>query len=1656
MILTILALWLLARISQATIYYVNPDGFSSGIGTSWSDAFLSLDEALTAATSSGDEVWLKGSNTYIPDTTSRSECFEAWRGIVIYGGFAGNETSPSQRSNYTVTTASILSGDIGVVGDLLDNCYHVLTYSTQLTLDGVIIEHGYADFDDAVEYETHTNTLHKYGGALMMSLALSQSDLVLNNVIFRNNTAINGGALWFKPSASTKAVITNCRFEHNRAMASEYEGGYGGAIYEYLLADVSISNTQFVNNYAEIKGGAVYIDYGAIFSCDECVFLYNVADGYGGALFAEDRNSQTSGTYPVITNSRFERNYAAIHGGAVCLFNTVTITVTNVEFATNVCGQYGGAMAFIDADEVNTNCTFRGNLALGNSFTNNFYREQAASWGDLDSSLSFDVSAELRKLQTMYTSIYPDTDVWPYDADDNVVRICYVMPAINGTSDGTSWATAYVDLQDCIDSLATSLGGGEIWVAAGTYVPSSVPLWKVNIGDTQPKYRSFSLEKNIRLFGGFSGTETSRYERDFAANPTYLSCAQPRSVYCYQILMAADNTIVDGFVFTDAGFGVSARRRLKNSISVEEVLSSTSSLPGAGIFSNSTNIHVANSIFLQLFTNTKGAGVYCIGLDGNGDIKSPSFVNVAFLGNRANIRGGAISADANCNFECTHCTFDSNSCAKKGGAIYLDFDSDPVFYYTSFSNNVAIEAGGAIATDGQSKVTMYDPTFDGNSAKWEGGALYAGSGTEYGVDQGFAIYSHDYVAGDLVEIFTNNVIIDNNPGCADVYLWPFNLFVYDPWTPAPTQAPVVPTPQPSRAPINYQINDAPNFIIFLVDDFEYPDHISQYGPSTDGEFANGARVNYIDAPTPNLDLFISEGVVFPRSYTGGPKCSPSRFTTLTGRYPSRSKFAISNTILSIGGAYDGTDVTLQNSKLLMEDNDVNLAQLMKAANYSTGMVGKWHLSDHDTDNGYNYGCKSLLTMPNSMLYDNCLQVVRDAGFDFVASLYISNLKENEYYSHNPEWMLHEAQSFIRESVLDHKPFFLYSAFTLTHSPDVQIALAQYTELQSPKGTLKGDEVPTGTGMKSRAEIMAQVNIDCVGFTSDSKVTECAADIWIDDALGAMVNFFDGTGMKSRAEIMAQVNIDCVGFTSDSKVTECAADIWIDDALGAMVNFLDSMHVLDNTFIVVMNDHGMTAKGMLYDHGTRIMQYVRFPPLFGKTGYVLPDDFITSNVDLTAVMAEIAGIDITNYPTDGTSWISDVTNYITNGVNGGIDYETNPPSCCQYRYGDVFNSHTVISKYYQYVYRATLFMEDDGFFATMYANVNNTQQLYALQTDPMEQTNLLSPDNGTALVPSIKDTAFDHQYLMVNYVKEIACPAGDVSLCQIPRITYVPDYSNYIPPTPAPTKSMEASKGCPKVEYFSNTWRRVTKFDEATAGPEFLAEAEHLFVAQSSCGKDINNIDYVYKFSRVDKRVELDMIVCCPEKNSFPEGYQFPADFAGKGDAGTAVFDDLAGSNGEYSGTKSLVVIMLSLVIACCCCGFIALMLCVCVFGVKNPGKLTQLLMMLQSNPSSQNDPKHNAKIDAAKSIRDRTIPPELREAGQDGAKPSGSTVLEMQNRPYSTSESQAQDFHTVVHGRRPPVASSHGRSGRRPDVDVKTPILEEDAVAMSYAQTRRT
>lgn len=107
----------------------------------------------------------------------------------------------------------------------------------------------------------------------------------------------------------------------------------------------------------------------------------------------------------------------------------------------------------------------------------------------------------------------------------------------------------------------------------------------------------------------------------------------------------------------------------------------------------------------------------------------------------------------------------------------------------------------------------------------------------------------------------------------------------------------------------------PNIILIMCDDLGYGD-----------TGFNGNRV----IRTPALDNMAAEGVVFRRFYAGGPVCSPTRGTCLTGRH------------------YIRYGVNHANSGMLPAQEH-NVAFALSSLGYATGHFGKWHLGTLSLD-----------------------------------------------------------------------------------------------------------------------------------------------------------------------------------------------------------------------------------------------------------------------------------------------------------------------------------------------------------------------------------------------------------------------------------------------------------------------------------------------------------------------------------------------------------------------------------------------------------------------------------------------------------------------------------------------------------------------------------
>jgi len=91
--------------------------------------------------------------------------------------------------------------------------------------------------------------------------------------------------------------------------------------------------------------------------------------------------------------------------------------------------------------------------------------------------------------------------------------------------------------------------------------------------------------------------------------------------------------------------------------------------------------------------------------------------------------------------------------------------------------------------------------------------------------------------------------------------------------------------------------------------------------------------------TPNLDKLASEGMRFTQAYAAAPVCSPYRASLMTGQYPVRTGI---------------TDYLRPDDPKHLSTDYVTLSEMLKNVGYTTGIVGKWHLT------GYaNHGAKEI-------------------------------------------------------------------------------------------------------------------------------------------------------------------------------------------------------------------------------------------------------------------------------------------------------------------------------------------------------------------------------------------------------------------------------------------------------------------------------------------------------------------------------------------------------------------------------------------------------------------------------------------------------------------------------------------------------------------------
>jgi predicted outer membrane repeat protein len=241
------------------VLYVDADATGSGNGSSWCNAYTSLQQAMLAAAGSGGTVTeiRVAQGTYKPAGAggSRTASFVLIGGVSLRGGYAGcGQPDPDAHnpSLYITTLSGDLNNDDGPgFANYGDNSYHVITAPAGIgdgtVLDGFTITAGNANGPPLSPTDR---------GAGMY---VEGSPMITQCMFLRNRAGLSGGAGMFIQQAVPGPIVENCVFFDNL-------GGYGAAV--NIIGNPGMINAvapqfhtcRFLGNHAMNSGGAIASD----------------------------------------------------------------------------------------------------------------------------------------------------------------------------------------------------------------------------------------------------------------------------------------------------------------------------------------------------------------------------------------------------------------------------------------------------------------------------------------------------------------------------------------------------------------------------------------------------------------------------------------------------------------------------------------------------------------------------------------------------------------------------------------------------------------------------------------------------------------------------------------------------------------------------------------------------------------------------------------------------------------------------------------------------------------------------------------------------------------------------------------------------------------------------------------------------------------------------------------------------------------------------------------------------------------------------------------------------------------------------------------------------------------------------------------------------
>ncbi|KAA3636749.1 MAG: response regulator, partial [Bacteroidetes bacterium] len=338
--------------------YVNLNAGGDNNGSSWENAYTNFQDALDEA-KENDQIWV-AKGTYLPGKAGDpgNTTFFLSKGVRLYGGFEGTETSLKDRNPKLFPT--ILSGDLNqddIANDFennrIDNVWTVMLVennsSTLPVIDGFIFKGGHANGEINGRY------YQRSGGGLFLF-----GPAEVRNCEFRQNYANkDGGGLYFCDSLAiaqspSRMIIDSCHFANN--FAENSAGALSNEMINNNTFETYIGHSSFIHNKTTQAGGAL-LNWITVPNCkvviEDCHFEKNVGEHGGGIIniivssnanveisnchFSENRSidalkhnyitgggairfffpAEASGSLGSIRRCNFSENSSELGGGAV-------------------------------------------------------------------------------------------------------------------------------------------------------------------------------------------------------------------------------------------------------------------------------------------------------------------------------------------------------------------------------------------------------------------------------------------------------------------------------------------------------------------------------------------------------------------------------------------------------------------------------------------------------------------------------------------------------------------------------------------------------------------------------------------------------------------------------------------------------------------------------------------------------------------------------------------------------------------------------------------------------------------------------------------------------------------------------------------------------------------------------------------------------------------------------------------------------------------------------------------------------------------------------------------------------------------------------------------------------------------------------------------